>query len=100
MKKKKRKIKSRNCKHGLDSRQELLARKIRQDLLDDTKKEKHYVYIMNLRTSYLKDNPNNFSESSFVNYVHQIYPELYSAFKRLEINIFEIEKQIGENIYE
>lgn len=82
----------RNCKDGLDSKQELLARQIRGDLLDDTKREKHYLNLKNLWVSFCIESESVLDETNFSNYVKLKVPELYSAFKRLELGMMDVIK--------
>lgn len=92
---KKRKQKSfRNCKDGLTSKQEFLARQIRKDLLDDNKKHSHYDSIICFWLEFCKLNKNKISENEFINYLELKSPELYSAFKRLNVDIIEIVKSV------
>lgn len=87
MSKKKKSVRKWNCKNGLTSKQEHLARGIREDLLDDNKKVKHYEELRNLWRIFIKENKDNLNVYEFGDYVGVIKPELYSAFKRLDIDI-------------
>lgn len=84
----------RNCKDGLTSRQEHLARQIRRDLLDDTKKKKHYLDLKNLWITFCIQNDDIWNEINFSNYVKENIPEFHSAFKRLQLSMIDIIKTI------
>lgn len=81
----------RNCKDGLSSGQEKLARKIRSELLDDGNKKVHYESLITLWREFSSDS-NNLDEEKFCDFVKERYPELHSAFKRLDINIIKLAK--------
>lgn len=87
MKKKKKSVRKWNCKNGLTPQQEHLARGIREDLLDDNKKVKHYEELENLWRIFIKENKDSLNVYEFGDYVGVTKPELYSAFKRLDIDI-------------
>lgn len=95
MVKKKHKKSRRNCKDGLTSRQEHLARQIRRDLLDVTKKEKHYLELKGLWLTFCTENEDIWNETDFTNYVKKNVPELYSAFNRLQLSMMDIIKVIN-----
>lgn len=82
----------RNCKDGLNSKQELLARQIRKDLLDEDRKKIRYDELKNLWVLFCIESSDVLSDINFTNYVKDKVPELYSAFKRLQLNMMDIIK--------
>lgn len=82
----------RNCKDGLTSKQELLARQIRGEILDENKKKRPYDQIKNLWVAFCIETNEVLNEDNFSNYVREKVPELHSAFKRLQINMMDVIK--------
>lgn len=64
-----------NCKDGLDKKQELLARKIKNELLEPNGKENAQEEINNLYKEY--------KEMEFELFLRYRNPSLYSALKRV-----------------
>ena len=87
MRKKKKSVRKWNCKNGLTPHQEYLARGIRKELLDDNKRLKHYEELESFWNTFIEENKDNLNVYEFGDYVRVMKPELYSAFKRLDIDI-------------
>lgn len=78
-----------NCRHNLTRAQEALARKIRTEIIDEEKNEIHYAQLKYLFNQYKKNKFVVMDSERFGQYVNECYPSLYSAFKRLDIDLLE-----------
>lgn len=78
-----------NCRHDLTRAQEALARKIRAEIIDEEKKKIHYDQLKYLLKQYKKNKFAIMNSEKFGQYVNECYPSLYSAFKRLDIDLIE-----------
>lgn len=78
-----------NRRHGLTTVQEAMARQIRSELKDEDNKKIHYDELKFIFKQYKKTKFAEMNLEKFGMYVKECYPSLYSAFKRLDIDLLE-----------
>lgn len=80
-----------NCKHGLNNRQELEARRLRKKLLSEVERKEVFLEIRKIFEQY------NYT-TTFEAYLKEVNPSLYSACARVDIRFSSIDRKLIINI--